>query len=320
MRYRICIFVVLASCQPGTSALQSRQEALEADSRSPAYVDISDYLAGSPDQERLFGLIQRLRRNFDEVCGDSFCEGEYTHLEPMALRCPVSVASGRIKECVYSIAANRESIHQRSGVIHAQQKFFHCPLAVTATPRQLLDALMDPAATAPPLERRLPDGGHTINDALRACLPPWAADSEARRAAAYSDMQDYVQRAGDEQRLQTLVTQLRQDFGEESFDSFCQGQYPNLDALDLRCSVSNHTGQIAECIYVLAGSYETVRPRDGAIHPDEKFVDCRLPVTSTPKQLLDALLDPAVSSANALHRPLPGTTQSISDTLVACCP
>ena len=54
---------------------------------APAYVDARLFPNQTAGWQRFLAVERSLRQSFDNVCGDTFCEGEYSNLLPMRLRC-----------------------------------------------------------------------------------------------------------------------------------------------------------------------------------------------------------------------------------------
>lgn len=48
------------------------------------YVDLIDYPRQEPNWDRFFALEGRLQYGFDAICGDTFCEGEYSDIRARA--------------------------------------------------------------------------------------------------------------------------------------------------------------------------------------------------------------------------------------------
>src|SRR5262245_46502134 len=61
---------------------------------APAYRDVEESFDNETDQNRWFELRRRLRQDFDDVCGDTFCEGDFTNLQAMSFRCSASMRTG----------------------------------------------------------------------------------------------------------------------------------------------------------------------------------------------------------------------------------
>lgn len=134
----------------------------------PGYGDATEFFHSDAQYEAWFELTRGLRRDFDWICGDTFCEGEYTNIQPLRFRCSVHRGSGRIGMCVWTFAASHEEIAQATGRIGVQRAFWQCrtPLAAGTTIDQLLAAL----AVDEPLYAPLPGLPHSVMDGLIDCL------------------------------------------------------------------------------------------------------------------------------------------------------
>lgn len=132
------------------------------------YVEAGAALRTDAEVEAWYGITLQLRRQFDEICGDTFCEGDYSNLEPLRLQCSVDARSRRIGGCVWSFAGSQESIDPATGHITVQPGFWQChiPLAPQTNLDRLLAALDNPQ----PLYARLPGTERTVLDGLIECL------------------------------------------------------------------------------------------------------------------------------------------------------
>jgi len=142
--------------------------------RPPAFRDVEESFTSEDDQNRWFQLLEGLRQNFDDICGDTFCEGDFSNLQSMSFRCSVSTRTGELKTCLWLFAGSYETVTASSGNIRPVTKFFSCPIAVTGTPHALLDALLPTTPMPPPgggpLWAPLPGSPSSIYDQLGNCL------------------------------------------------------------------------------------------------------------------------------------------------------
>src|SRR5688572_10458519 len=53
------------------------------------YVEAGAALRTDAEVEAWYGITMQLRRQFDEICGDTFCEGDYSNLQPLRFQCAV---------------------------------------------------------------------------------------------------------------------------------------------------------------------------------------------------------------------------------------
>lgn len=132
------------------------------------YVDVSAYLTSDADIEAWYQLVFGLRQDFDEVCGDTFCEGEYSNIESLRYRCSVERNTGILGRCVWVFAASNEEIDPVSGRIPVDTHSWRCrtPLARGTDIHAFLAAL----AGDSPIDATLPGTDRSIYDGLIDCL------------------------------------------------------------------------------------------------------------------------------------------------------
>lgn len=132
------------------------------------YVEVSSYLHDDAAYEAWYTLRRQLRQNFDDICGDTFCEGDYSNIESLRYLCSVDARNGRIGRCGWSFAASDETIAPRTGAITSQAASWFClsPLQPGTTIEGLLVAL----AGDEPLYAALPGSEVTLYDGLVDCL------------------------------------------------------------------------------------------------------------------------------------------------------
>jgi len=132
------------------------------------YVDVAAYLDSDAQYEAWVHLRRQLARNFDDICGDSFCEGEYSNIRSLRYTCSVRRSSGRIGSCGWAFAASEESVVATTGRIESASAAWLCasPVVRGTTIEALLDALQGDK----PLYATLPMSGRTLYDGLIDCL------------------------------------------------------------------------------------------------------------------------------------------------------
>jgi hypothetical protein len=132
------------------------------------YVDALSYFQSDAQYEAWFALTHGLERNFDDICGDTFCEGDYSNYRSLRYACSVDRATGRIGMCTWSFAASSEEVDAATGRISTQRAFWRCrtPLARDTTIDELLTALQGER----PLYAALPHAQTTVMDGLIDCL------------------------------------------------------------------------------------------------------------------------------------------------------
>lgn len=136
--------------------------------QSSGYIEISGYLRDEAQINAWYELRHYLRENFDDICGDTFCEGDYSNIEALRFACSVDDSSGVLGQCVWTFAASNEEIDTTTGKIVVSPKAWRCraPLARKTTAQALLGAL----AGERPLYAPLPGTVKSIYDGLIDCL------------------------------------------------------------------------------------------------------------------------------------------------------
>lgn len=132
------------------------------------YVEAGSWVRTDADIEAWYTLLANLRRNFDDICGDTFCEGDWSNIQALRMRCSVETGSGSIGRCVWIFAASNEEIDAATGRILVDTHTWRCraPIVRGTTLPELLAAL----AGDEPLYAALPRGGGSIYDGLIDCL------------------------------------------------------------------------------------------------------------------------------------------------------
>jgi hypothetical protein len=147
---RLALAGALVACAPPPPEADAEQDTGELRGERPAaYRDVEESFSNEDDQNRWFDLRRGLDQGFDDICGDTFCEGDFTNLTSMRFRCSVSTRTGLIKTCLWLFAGSHESVTASTGNVRPTAKFFSCSIPVVGTPRQLLDALLAPTGEGP---------------------------------------------------------------------------------------------------------------------------------------------------------------------------
>jgi hypothetical protein len=133
----------------------------------PGYVDAVDYPGNSEGWEAFYQLRRGLERDFDAICGDTFCEGEYSDYRPLRLRCSVNRFSGVMRQCTWTFAASEISVEPRTGRLLVDTRSWRCPIALP--PGLTLPEFHRALAVERPLFEPLP-GGQPIYESLIGCL------------------------------------------------------------------------------------------------------------------------------------------------------
>ena len=134
----------------------------------PAYVDMHNYLPTWQERDAWLGVVYQLKLNFDDICGDTFCEGEYSNLEALRYTCSANTTTGEVGECRFVFAASSEEIDSDTGKVRSAVHQWQCasPLAPGTDARQLVAALQGDR----PLWATLPGTSKTLYEGLTDCL------------------------------------------------------------------------------------------------------------------------------------------------------
>lgn len=135
---------------------------------TPQYEDVYDYFTSDAQYEAWYALTSQLRSNFDDICGDTFCEGDYSNIESLRLRCSVEDSSGRIGRCLWIFAGSYEDIDADTGRISVNAHVWRCRLPLA--PHTTIDGLLSALAGNSPLQTPLPGTQTSIYDGLGDCL------------------------------------------------------------------------------------------------------------------------------------------------------
>lgn len=132
------------------------------------HVDARDHPTPGAGVEAFSGMERALVRGFDNVCGDTFCEGDYSNLRALQLRCAVRRDSGAVSECLWSFAGSHAAVRAETPVPEVDARVWACRLPTApATPLSALLALLSgPDAIDTPL----PGTGISVYGSLVGCL------------------------------------------------------------------------------------------------------------------------------------------------------
>ena len=301
----------LAACSgEGATSAETAATSDEDDLKSgkTRYVDIESTFKTEAEHEAWRTLRQKLVHEFDNICGDTYCGGDYSDLTAVQLACSATEKSGKVRECLWTFGGSYGAVNGPTGAIQTVATTFPCKFQVGASSKDFL-AL---GATANPLQAPLPGRTQSIYDALSGCfqsktilpLPTEGAFLDVNDGASEEDRTRYFE----------LRDKLRLGFDQVCGDTFCEGDYSDIYGLSLRCSVDPKTGKLGACSWPFAGASSSVAASTGNVTSRRETWSCAIPVKGT----LDGLLDSLGKAADPLHAPLPGTDKSIYDALADC--
>jgi hypothetical protein len=311
----------LAAGLPGCDGDGVGSDSSDATERT-VYVDMGSFLVSSDaDFERWIAAQRALDAGFDQICGDTFCGGDWSNLYSLGFTCSVSSKQGSVRDCMWTFAASDDPVDGATGAIATRVAFFACHVDPTGNARGLLDALGDD-----PLRAALPgvgepaegdlDGepGTSLYDLLSACFeaPVEVGEGPSVGEGPFVDAADHLDEATIEAWYPMLAA-IRSDFDGACGDTWCEGDYTNLQALRFRCSEDATTGLLGGCSWTFAGSTERIRS-SGRLTGEHEGFACPVPVEGTAAELAAAV----GAEPGAIDRPLPGTTRTLRDALNDC--
>lgn len=320
MSHFICpLFVSLsltlfAGCAPNEPDVADFDDAADDASAlgGTAYVEMGDFLTSDAEIESWLALRLDLASAFDEICGDTFCEGDYTNLTPLDFRCSVTQKRGRLGECAWTFAASDELVLGADGTVAGSVPFFVCRVWPKGKAGDLLAAL-----GGDPLHAQLPGMEQSLYDVLGDCFesPLELEALPEPTEGPFVDVSDNLQNE-EVDAWYSMTSALREDFDARCGDAFCEGDFANWAALRLRCSEDVTTKKVGSCAWSFAGS-DSWAKKSGRIGVTTGAATCTFAPEATASELAAALA-PNVADESPLMRPLPGSTASIYDALVDC--
>lgn len=119
-------------------------------SRSRAHVDAAAYVAQTPHAARWRDAQALLNQAFDDVCADTFCEGDYGNLTPLSWRCSVAQGTGALGACVWVFAGSAEFVDAETGAIQVESAVVPCTIPVHGPVERFLDGLFSESTGVSP--------------------------------------------------------------------------------------------------------------------------------------------------------------------------
>lgn len=143
------------------------------------FVDASTYYSEGAGTHLIglnsyFDALESLKRQFDYVCGDTFCEGDFSNLKTLSIDCSIDQAAGKVGECAWTIAGSYADVDAQTGHLEVHQKTYVCKLPVAGSAEELANFLVAVAAD----ERgahgltavKLPGNDKSAYDVLAGCI------------------------------------------------------------------------------------------------------------------------------------------------------
>ena len=131
------------------------------------YAELGDYLwnTGDPGGDAWEATKNTLNAQFQDVCGDTFCEGDFSDYSGLRFSCAVNANTKKVSRCTWTFAAAEMDVDAK-GAIQSTIKNARCYVNVNALETDLRTAL----SGADPIHAKLPGQTTSIYDALVGCL------------------------------------------------------------------------------------------------------------------------------------------------------
>lgn len=282
---------------------------------STTYVDIIDF-AGI-DQGGWYDLESKLDTQFNEICGDTYCEGDFSNLTPLSFNCSVTSIEGVVHDCAWTLAASQSEIDPATAAISTDAVTFECHVHPKTTAKKLLALL---ANSADPMHEPLPGGG-TLDDSIADCMAHPIGGTPLPAVATspltYVSADDYYTSATYQAKWTSAVAAVVLGFDNICGDTFCGSDFGDLRSVDLECAITKSTGNVKSCTWVFGGSY-ALPAANGALAETSKAFRCDFTMHGTLSQLISVWT--AAGTDDPIQRPLPGVTTSAYDALGGCLP
>jgi hypothetical protein len=302
--------LALASFSLTACAMTDSSSNDEQDSSSTAYVQIQDFGPNGAD-DAWYGITSTLNGQFNDVCGDTFCEGDFSNITPLRLFCSVTSKQGQIHDCAWTFTAGQHGIDPKLGAVAIDAVTYQCHFKPATTGTKLI-ALLQGSTDA--LHLALPGMG-SIYDTLGDCFthPIGATPISINPGTTYVDAESYYTTTT---KWDAAVTALHSGFDNVCGDTFCGSDYSDVQSLDLGCAITKSTGNVKSCVWTFGGSYSSIN-KNGTLALGTKTWSCPVAVHGTLFQMLNALTNTGDPEPNAIQRLLPGGT-SAYDSIAGC--
>jgi hypothetical protein len=281
------------------------------------YVDAVTFLQTSADPGAWAQMVTTLEGNFYDVCGDTFCGGDYSNLTSLGLTCAVSSKVGQLHDCVWTFAGTSELVNPTTGALTISKPTFQCHFTADTRVPKLVSTLLAPGSD-PALRRPLPGGTTSIYDAIGECFQhPIGATPLSpvyTKTPSYSVEIDVG--TTDVDGWFAAERTLDASFAAACPGSYCADKYENLTGLRMICATSIKTNNIKSCAWVVTGSKATVSASKGTVAVAATSYRCSLPMKG-PANDLSALIN-ADQPTPVLDRVLPGSTKTLRNVLDTC--
>ncbi|HET9987339.1 MAG TPA: hypothetical protein VFQ65_02445 [Kofleriaceae bacterium] len=301
-------FVVLAACATNGDPLDGSEQ----DTTATTYVSIEEF--GNGAEDAWDGIRDKLNGEFAQVCGDTFCGGDYANITPLSVFCSVTSKNATVHDCAWTFTASQHAIDPKLGTVVDDVVTYQCHWKPKTSGPKLIAALQN-ADDA--LHATLPGMG-SIYDTLSDCFahPIGATPITVQAGTTYVDANDYYVSRANLAAWTASLANLHRGFDDVCGDTFCGSDFSDVQALDLGCAVTKSTGNVKACAWSFGGSYGQIA-KAGDVAPVTKTWTCPVAVHGTIGAMITVLTRTVDPETNAIQRPLPGGTAAY-DSIAGC--
>ncbi len=249
---------------------------------------------------------------------NAFAAESHPGVTSLGIDCSVTSVKGNMHDCVWTLSGAAYAVDANTASIATSMPWYECHVAPKTTAAKFISTF---GASKNILAEPIPGTTETFDSVLADCLTHPIGGSDITVATStsptYVEAGDYYSRSANRAQWDKTKAALKLGFDMICGDTFCGGDYGNMQDLAFACSVTRSTGNIKECAWLYAGSY-AVPTKTGLMPDDEKSWRCEVPVKGTISQLMTVVN--ATSTTPVLDRPLPGGTATAYDALLSCLP
>lgn len=308
--------VVVSSLAAGCGSVES-DNSQEDDSTATQYLDARAFLSTPAQQASWTQALTKIEGEFNDVCGDTFCGGDYSNLTSLDLTCSVTSKAGDVHDCVWTFGGSSELVQPQTGGLTISKPSFQCHFTAKTTVSKML-ATLNAAGTDRAIQRPLAGGTTSIYDALGDCFQH--PISATPLSPVYSDHPSYDNAMDvdgtDVDGLISAQSNLASAFATECQDSYCEGAVKNYQLIRLVCAESDTTKNIKSCAAVVSGSASTVSTTKGTVSVTAKSYRCSIPMKGNANDLFTVIN--ADGATPIFDRTITGSTKTFRQAFDAC--
>ena len=89
-------------------------------------MDLGEYLESGARSGagKYRSLVSQVRKDFDNICGDTFCEGDISNWQVLSTNCSIQLGTDRVRECHIVITGSEQELNPTTGSYKLTRKEF----------------------------------------------------------------------------------------------------------------------------------------------------------------------------------------------------